>query len=106
MAFRIDHHVYLHFDAGPLAGIESKLDHLTALVTKGFIAMSAELDRLSTEVAENATVIDSAVTLINGLAQQIRDLKDDPAALTALADSLDSKSNELAAAVTANTPTP
>lgn len=88
------------FDAGQLSGIESSL----STIMKGIKAMSEELDRLSTEVAENGAVIDSAVALINGLAQQIRDLKDDPAALAALADSLDAKSNELANAVAANTP--
>lgn len=66
--------------------------------------MSAQLDTLTNEVAETKTVVQSAVTLIEGLAQQIRDLKDDPAALEALAAELDSTTNALAAAVTANTP--
>ena len=66
--------------------------------------MSAELDRLTTEVAENTTVIESAITLINRLADQIRNNTTDPAALTALADSLDSEANKLGAAVAANTP--
>lgn len=65
---------------------------------------STELQRLTDEVAQTTTVIDSAVALIGGLAQQIRDNATNPAALNALADSLDTKSNELAAAVTANTP--
>lgn len=66
--------------------------------------MSAELTTLTQEVAEMGTVVDSAITLINGLAQQIRDLKDDPAALAALAASLDEKAGALSAAVAANTP--
>lgn len=66
--------------------------------------MSAELDRLTTEVAETKTAAQSAITLIAGLAQQIRDLKTDPAALAALADSLDADQAEIAAAITANTP--
>jgi hypothetical protein len=57
-------------------------------------------------VTEIGTTVDSAVTLITGLAQQIRDLQNDPVALAALANSLDAKANELAAAVAANTPTP
>lgn len=68
--------------------------------------MSAALDRITQEVAETKTAIDSALTLIAGLAQQIRDLSTDPAALNALADELDAKQAEIAAAVTANTPTP
>lgn len=70
---------------------------------KQVMANTAELERLKTEVAENEEVIGSAVVLIKGLAQQIRDLKDDPAELTALADRLDSKSKELGAAVAENT---
>jgi peptidoglycan hydrolase CwlO-like protein len=101
---QINVHHYLHFDTGQLAGIEASLSELTKLVTKGFADMSAELDTLTTEVAENNAVIDSAVTLISGLAQQIASLKNDPVALQALADSLNTKSNELAAAVAANTP--
>lgn len=103
---RIEIHHFLHLDAGQLTGIEASLSNLTQLVTKGFATMSAELDRLTTEVTETATVIDSAIVLIGGLAQQIRDLQNDPAALSALADSLDAKQAELAAAVAAGTPTP
>lgn len=66
--------------------------------------MSAQLDRLAAEVTETKTVAQSAIALLNGLAQQIRDLKEDPAALEALADELDSTQADLAAAVTANTP--
>ena len=68
--------------------------------------MSAELDRLTTEVSETKTVVDSAIALLGQLAQLIRDAASDPAAINALADELDAKSNELAEAVAANTPTP
>jgi len=68
--------------------------------------MAGELSRLQTEVAEMAGVVDSAIVLINGLAQQIRDLAQDPVALAAMADDLDAKAGALAAAVAANTPTP
>lgn len=98
-------HVYLHLEpsAEVLQILNNILSHVTTL-TKEVKVMSAELDRLTTEVSENNSAIDSAIVLINGLAQQIRDLATDPAALNALADSLDAKSNELAAAVAANTP--
>ncbi len=68
--------------------------------------MSAELDRLTTEVTESRTAVDSVLALVAGLAQQIRDNATDPAALTALADQLDQQQADIAAAVTANTPTP
>lgn len=64
---------------------------------------SPELDRLGQEVSEISTVVDSAVTLLNGLGQFVRDHVNDPAALTAFADGLDSKAGELGAAVAANT---
>ena len=66
--------------------------------------MSVELDALTVKVQETTTVAQSAIALINGLATQIADLKDDPAALQALADSLGASSTALAAAITANTP--
>ena len=67
--------------------------------------MSKELDRLKASVEAENTVIASAEALLAGLAQQIRDLASDPAALNALADEVDAKTAELSAAVTANTPT-
>jgi len=68
--------------------------------------MSAELDRLTTEVGETRTVVDSAVLLLGQLADLIRANATDPAALNALADDLDRQQGDLAAAVAANTPTP
>ena len=55
--------------------------------------MSAELDRLTVEVQEMGTVVDSAIALLQGLATQLEAIKNDPAAISALAD-----------AITANTP--
>ena len=103
--FRLD--VYLHSaqESEVLKELRFVRSSLQTLATQGAM-MAGELARLSTEVSEIGTVVDSAVSLINGLAQQIRDLATDPAALNALADSLDTKAGELAAAVVANTPTP
>jgi len=66
--------------------------------------MTQALDDLRAKVEANSSVIDSAVTLINTLAQQIRDNIDDSDALEELASGLDTKSQALAAAVAANTP--
>lgn len=74
-----------------------------ATINKGFTKMSAQLDRLTAEVAEAKSVSESAVALLGGLAQQIRDMKEDPAALAALADELDASTNALGEAVAANT---
>ncbi len=70
-------------------------------------AMSVQLDHLKTQVERATSVSQSAVTLIGGLAEQIRQLKDDPAMLEQLATDLDAQTSALAAAVQANTtPTP
>ena len=66
--------------------------------------MSAALDKLRQEVAENTAAVASAEQLISGLAQQLRDAIGDEAALQALADELDANSNRLASAVASNTP--
>ena len=75
-------------------------------ILKEIQKMSAQLDQLKADVAAEKTVIDSAVALLGGLAQQIRDLAEDPAALSQLATDIESQTASLAAAVTANTPTP
>jgi len=66
--------------------------------------MAEELERLQQEVAETKTVIDSAIVLLGQLADLIRQNATSPAALNALADDLDAKQAQLAAAITANTP--
>lgn len=67
--------------------------------------MSAQLDQLKAQVQKNSDVTQSAVTLINGLSDQIKALKDDPAAIAKLADDLKAQADSLSAAVVANTPT-
>ena len=64
--------------------------------------MSAELDRLTLEVNEMQGAIDSAITLIDGLGELIRQTPAERAALSALADSLDAQAAALGAAVAAN----
>ncbi len=66
--------------------------------------MADGLDNVTREVSEIGDVVDSAVALINGLAGEIRDAAGDEDALNELANRLDSKASELAAAVAANTP--
>lgn len=69
--------------------------------------MSAELDRLTADVTDIKGKADSLIALVNGLAQLIRDSANDPAALNALADSLEAESSSIQAAIDANPlPTP
>lgn len=84
--------------------IERRVSALTSIVLAGEDAMSVAVDNLTREVQESRGVIDSAVALITGLADQIRDLKDDPAALEALAADLDAQQQTLAGAVAAQNP--
>jgi ABC-type transporter Mla subunit MlaD len=65
--------------------------------------MSAVTD-LTNAVNAQSTVVDSAVTLLQSLAQQIRDNVDNSDALNALADEIEANTSELADAVSANTP--
>lgn len=67
--------------------------------------MSALTD-LQTEVAETKTVVQSAIVLIKGFKTALDEAiaAGDPAALTALSAELDASTNELAAAVSENTP--
>ena len=66
----------------------------------------ATLADLQTAVTAEDTAIDAAIVLLNGLAQQIKDLTPNQAAIDALAADVSAKTAALAAAVTANTPTP
>jgi TolA-binding protein len=105
LSFRLD--VYLHFpqESEVLQELGFIRTTLETLANQGAI-MAGELQRLQLEVSEMAGVVDSAIVLINGLAQQIRDLAGDPEALNAMADELDAKAGALGSAVAANTPTP
>lgn len=98
-----------------LRKLKKKIRKLQNTVEEGFEAIHdliisqgetimVDLTRITNEVAENASVIQSAITLLNGLSEQIRELSTDPVALGELADQLDAQSEALAAAVAANTP--
>ena len=99
---RID--LYLHVvDDSASAKLDAILATLAQLKQEE-VTMSAELDALTAEVTNATTVEQSAIALIQGLAAKIESMKNDPAALSALAASLKTQDDALAAAVTANTP--
>lgn len=66
--------------------------------------MAGELDRLTTEVSETRGAVQSAIVLIQGFSQALKDAiaSGDPAKLTALADDLDQTQTDLAKAVAEN----
>lgn len=87
-----------------LTEILARVKLLTREVRAESQAMSKELDDLTAQVQRNGDVEASAVTLIQGIAQQLKDAQNDPAAVAALAASLGAQADALAAAVAANTP--
>ena len=108
MIFDINVHHFFHCveDEGRLARIEDKL---SALITQGasnMATMQELMAALTAEVERNTAVDESAILLINGLADQIAALlaANDTAGLEALVTKLRSDSDALAAAVVANTP--
>lgn len=66
--------------------------------------MAGEIDRVVSETAEIKGTIDSAVAMIESLAQLIRDNIGNAAKLNQIADDLDASGNKLAAAVVAGDP--
>jgi hypothetical protein len=86
-----------------------RLDFLIAasgatLLAEG--AIMAQLDDLKAQVTKNTEIEASAVVLIQGIAQKLKDAiaAGDPAALAALATELNTSATSLADAITANTP--
>lgn len=89
--------------------VSAKLDELLALARDNhqrINSMAKEMDDLVREVAETRAGVDSAVTLIQGLRQQLADAGTDPAKLAELAASLDAAQTQLAQAVATPGPNP
>lgn len=80
------------------------LTRLTRLLNAQEHIIMADLSTLADSVAANGDVVDSAITLLNGLYEQLQAAGTDPAAIAALADELKAQTDALAAAVAANTP--
>lgn len=84
--------------------MDRRLSLLQAQSSLMEVTLSQALDDITREVEEARSVGDSAIALIQGLADEIRTLKDDPAALEELAARLSGQTDALATAVKANTP--
>ena len=100
----VTHHIEVDAETDPevLKKLDQILRRVTALertITQGDQAIMADLSQLQQEVEETGTVVDSAVTLIGGLAEALREAATDPAQIQQLAAQLDAKTQELAAAV-------
>src|SRR5690348_13468413 len=93
-----------------LSAIEAKLDRVLALLgetSKQRGDIMTTLADIKAKVEAETTVEQSAITLMGGLSQQLKDAianGADPAVLQSIADELDANNASLAAAVSANTP--
>ncbi len=95
MSIRIDVHHFFHGSNDELlTQIIQKLD----LALEGIETMSAELDRLTAAVSQNTTVDESIITLVRGLAQQLRDMASAATELADLKSSINSMAGDLEAA--------
>lgn len=93
---------YLSAEQSQLDRIEMKLDAILTQEKRE----SMTLQDLKAQVEKNTAVEESAVTLISGLAAQLKAQANDPAAIQALADELTKSAADLGAAITANTAPP
>lgn len=96
----------LDVHSAALAQIYNKLSELKQESENFMANVKADIDTLTAQVAQNTTVEQSAITLINGLAAQIAAAGTDPAKLDALQAQLKTSADALAAAVAANTVPP
>ena len=90
-----------------LTNIEGKINRLLGMElgdAQRDKTMGKSLTKLTKEVEEQGDVVESAATLIEGLAEQIRDAAGDEEKLEKLAADLDKQQTRLAEAVAANTP--
>jgi len=91
------------FDKGMAARLV-RLERMVGLVLDNQERIMAAIDDLQAAVTAEDTVIDSAITLIQGIPALIAAAGVDPAKLAALQSDITAKSGALAAAVAANTP--
>jgi hypothetical protein len=77
---------------------------LLEIILERLIIMATTVDTLVAEVSAQTTVIQSAVTLLQSLHDQIVSAGTDQVALTKLATDLQANTDALSAAVVANTP--
>lgn len=75
-------------------------------IWKGIQALTLNFQRLETDVSNLTSVTQSVVTLLNSIAQEIRDSAANQAKLEELATKIESNATALSDAVVANTPTP
>jgi|SRR6185437_12627305 len=112
---RVDvyHHIITDAVDKKLDNIQTSLDNLTKLVQREAIQMAAIDDKIAAlqqKVNDEGDVITSSETLLGNLSQMLKDALAGGVsqatldAVDAIANQVDAKKSELAAAVAANTP--
>jgi len=91
-------HHYIHLD-------NNTLGLLKQIVTKENQIM-ASIQDVTAAIANESTVDDSIIALLNGIVQQLKDAQasNDPAALDAVVAGIQANTQKIQDAVTANTP--
>lgn len=90
-----------------LVRVEQKVDNITALARAQLseqFTMATSLDGIQAQVTNIESVDQSAVTLIEQLADLVRSTQPTQEAIDALANRLQASASALATAITANTP--
>ena len=98
MSLIVNNNYYFH------SKYEGEILKQLSLILKNQKSMTTDLTSLTAAVEKNGSVIESAVTLLNGLKAQLDAAGTDPVALKALSDQLGTETDSLASAVAANTP--
>lgn len=103
--------IHIHHE-GPFAnaileaigGLSDKVDKLARMIRAESRVIMKEVDDLAAAVQENTNAEQSALVLIQNLADQIKANAGDPAKISELAGNIRTNAAALAAAVVANTP--
>lgn len=106
MELQVTVHLHDHRQGSRLGDLEMAIASLIETIHSLKDSVMSALSDLQKEVTETGTVVDSAITLLRGLKEALDAAiaSGDPAALAALSAELDTKTNALAAAISANTP--
>ena len=95
------------FSARPDVETRRQLDVIETFVAATLrmgVKMSTQLERLTREVGETKEAVGRITARLGELAQEIRDSKDDPAKLDALADELDGMQQSIDASIASTQP--
>jgi hypothetical protein len=98
---QIQHH---HFTDPETSRRLGWIDEALKIIIQRLNKMALNFTQLESEVSEMSSAVDSAVTLLQSIAQEIRDSAGNQQKLNKLATDLDAKANVLAEAIAANTP--